>query len=90
MPPKEVLGLDQRIPLGDLGHRQHVDLEAENLGHGGAALELLEALGRRGDRDRAALPVPRRLTRLGLETAVQLAGVARQLGHINRGSQLAH
>jgi hypothetical protein len=33
---------------------------------------------------------PRRLTSLGLKTPVQLAGITRQLGHVDRGPQLAH
>ena len=89
-PAVEILCLNQRIPFGNLRYRQHVHFEAKDFCHRRAALELFEAFCRRSDRDRTALTIPRRLTRLCLESTVQLTRVARQLSHVDRGPQLAH
>ena len=86
----EVIGLYQRVFLGNLGHRQHVHLEPKHLGHGGTALEFLKPLRGRRDRDRATLTVASRLPGVFLEPAVQLARVTRELGHVDRGAQLPH
>ena len=86
----EVIGLYQRVFLGNLGHRQHVHLEPKHLGHGGTALEFLKPLGGRRDRDRTALPIASRLPGVFLEPAVQLARITRELGHVDRGAQLPH
>ena len=87
---EQIVGLYQRVLLGNLSHRQHVHLEPEYLGHGGTALELFKPLGGGRNRDRTALAVAGGLPGLFLEAAVKLAGVARELGHIDRGTQLPH
>ena len=80
---------DQRIALLDLFRRHHIDLEIEHLGHGGVALELLEAALMGGDGDRAALFEAGRLAGLGLEIAIELGGVFGELSHAVRATQLA-
>ena len=86
----EIIGLDQRIAFRDLRHRQYIDLQAKDLGHGGAAFEFLETFGGPGNGDGTALAIAGGLTGLGLEAPVQLAGVAGQLRHVDGGAQLAY
>ena len=66
-----------------------MDLEAEHLGHRGIAAQLLHAAGRGGKRQRAALTVARRLPRLRLKTAIELARVAREARHVHALAQLS-
>ena len=83
-----VADLEQRVARLDLGRADHLDREAEALGHRGAALQLLEPLGVQGEADRAVLLEPGRLPGLGLERVQQLGGVFGELGHPPRRAQL--
>ena len=62
-----VADLEQRVAGLDLRGPDHLDREAEVLGHRGAALQLLEALGVERQADRAVLLEPGRLPGLGLQ-----------------------
>ena len=83
-----VADLEQRVARLDLGRPDHLDREAEVLGHRGAALQLLEPLGVQREADRAVLLEAGRLPGLGLERVQQLGGVLGELGHPPRRAQL--
>ena len=86
---EKIVSPDQGITIGNLVHADDVDLEIEDFRHRGTALQFVEAFLGCRDRYRAALAVAGGLPGLILESAVKLAGVFRELGHVDRCSQLA-
>ncbi len=67
-----------------------MDRKVKDLGHGGAAFQLLKALSIGRHRDGAALAIASGLTGFGLQSAIELACIFGQLGHIDRWPQLSH
>ena len=84
----QVIRRKQRPALLGGAGRQHLYLEAEAARHGCAALELFQPRGARGNCDRADLPEAGRLSRLALESLVQLRRVLRQTREVLRRAQL--
>ena len=88
-PAHHVVDGDERIALLDLVGAEHVDAEVEHLGHGRAALQLLEAALMGGERDRAVLLEAGGLAGLRFEARVKLGRILGELGHPLGGAQLA-
>ncbi|MBC7522153.1 MAG: hypothetical protein H7268_13815, partial [Sandarakinorhabdus sp.] len=91
----DVDAADNVIDLGDgeafldLLRGNHMHRQVEHLGHRSAALQLLEAFKVARHRNRSALAIPGGLAGFRLQPAVKLAGIFRQLGHVDRRAQLA-
>ena len=83
---------DDIIHIDDVGEcldffgGHNMNGEVKHLGHRGAAFQLLEPLRIGRHRNRAALAVSRRLARLSLKPAIQLAGIFGELGHVYAGA----
>ena len=88
--PQDIVDMQQRHPLLDGRRRQDLRLQAEHLGHGGVALQLLQPLPGGGDGHRTALPVAGGLPGFRLQALVKFPGVAGQAGHVDGAAQLAH
>ena len=84
-----IIEIGERVERMNVRRPDHVDSQAEHLGHGLIALEFFHARGggRRGEGTASA--IARALSGLGLQTQIQLAGVARQLSHVDALAQLA-
>ena len=87
---EHVSGMQQRNPGLDGCGRDDLHLQPEHLGHRGAAPQFLETLLVGGDGDGTAAPVAGGLAGFGLQAQVELAGIARQLGHVDGRAQLPH
>ena len=69
----DVLEIGERIQRVNLLRVHDVHRQAEYLGHGGVASQLLHASGRGRQGHRSALPIAGGLAGLGLQAAIQLA-----------------
>ena len=81
--------VEQRKLGARLGRRQHVGLDAPHLAHGRLPLQLLEALARQRQRQRAVLAKAGGQTRLRLQDRQQLGRILGDLGERARAAQLA-
>ena len=87
--PDQVASVYTRPQAGDFGGRERLHLQAEAAGHGGAALEFLEACRVGGNRDRAGLAKTGGLAGFHFQPGIQAGGVLRQPCHVVGGAQLA-
>jgi len=85
----QVVGAHQRPEAAGVARRDHLDLDAEALGHRRATLQLDQPLLRPRDADAARAPESRGLSRLRFELLVEHGAVAREAGEVVAGAELA-
>ena len=85
---RDILHVVVRQAFLDLARRDHLHVEAEVLGHGGAAHQLLKAAIGQRDRDRAVLLEAGGLAGFLLEALEEAGGVLGEFGQVARGAEL--